>query len=139
VILRVLLPKGVWAAVLISSLLFGLAHSTNLFLHFSGQPVLVGLQILGAFTHGVGLAALRLRTNTLWPLILLHAFGDLFLHLGNLPVPLMDAAVDAVLLIYDIVLIETMRRRKPRADADIAVEQEVRSNYAMSSDVNRQG
>jgi membrane protease YdiL (CAAX protease family) len=139
VILRILQPKGVWTAVLLSSLLFGLAHSTNLFIRFSGNPVIVVLQIIGAFTFGIGMAALRLRTNTIWPLILLHAFGDLFLHLGNLPIPLMDAGVDTILLIYAIVLIEMMRRRNPRTDADIAAEREVRSSYAMVPDANRQG
>jgi membrane protease YdiL (CAAX protease family) len=125
VILRILQPKGVWTAILLSSLLFGLAHSTNIFLRLSGNPGLLGLQIVGAFTHGVGLAALRLRTNTLWPLILLHAFGDLFLHLGNLPVPLMDAAVDTILLIYGIVLILRMRRMKPQAHVGPAAVQAV--------------
>ena len=105
VILRILGPKGVWPAVLISSVLFGLAHSTNLFLRFSGQPLMVGLQMFGAFTFGIGMAALRLRTNTIWPVIFLHTFGDLFLHLGRLPIPLMDAAHDVILLVYGLFLI----------------------------------
>jgi uncharacterized protein len=116
VVLRVLLSKGVWPAVLISSLLFGLAHSTNLFLHFSGQPVLVGLQIIGAFTHGVGLAALRLRTNTLWPVMILHAAGDLFLAIGHLPVLLVDPIMDTVLFVYGLFLIWQMQRKEPLVD-----------------------
>lgn len=133
-LLRILQPTGIWPAVLLSSLLFGLAHSTNIFLRLSDNPVLLGLQMFGAFTQGIGLAALRLRTNTLWPLIFLHAFGDLFLHLGNLPVPLMDAAVDTILLIYGIVLIETMRRRKSRVDAGRVLEREGRANPVTASD-----
>lgn len=113
VILRVLRPTGVWPSVLISSLLFGLAHSTNLFLRFSGNPVLVGLQIFGAFTFGIGMAALRLRTNTLWPLMVLHALVDFFLAVGQLPILLVDPIIDTVLLVYGIFLIRGFQQRKP--------------------------
>lgn len=134
VLLRILHPKGVWLAVLLSSLLFGLAHSTNIFLRFSGNPVLLGLQVFGAFTFGIGFAALRLRTNTLWPLILLHAFGDLFLHLGNLPLPIMDAAIDTILLIYGIILIEMMRRREFQSATELVAEGEVKASLRKASD-----
>jgi hypothetical protein len=33
--------------------------------------------VVGGFLFGFGYAACRLRTNTLWPLILYHACGDL--------------------------------------------------------------
>ncbi|HET9919298.1 MAG TPA: CPBP family intramembrane glutamic endopeptidase [Ktedonobacteraceae bacterium] len=119
VILRVLQPTGVWPSVLISSLLFGLAHSANLFLHFSGSPVIVGLQMIGAFTFGIGMAALRLRTNTIWPLLLLHAASDMFLAVGKLPVLLASPIEDTVLLIFGIVLIVGMLR-KQRAKTEMA-------------------
>ena len=110
VIMRVLRPKGVWVAVLLSSLLFGLAHSTNLFLRFSGQPVIVGLQIIGVFTFGIGYAALRLRTNTIWPLIILHAATDMFLAVGLLPTLLIAPIQDTILLVYGLFLIWSMQR-----------------------------
>ena len=113
VILRILRPKGVWTAVLLSSLLFGLAHSTNLFLRFSGQPVLVGLQIIGVFTFGMGYAALRLRTNTIWPLMILHAATDMFLAVGQLPVLLVAPLQDTILLVYAFFLIRGMRHKEP--------------------------
>jgi hypothetical protein len=98
-----------------------LLASSSLFLHFSGQPVLVGLQIIGAFTHGVGLAALRLRTNTLWPLMILHAAGDMFLAVGQLPVLLVDPIIDTVLFVYGLFLIWQMQRKEPWADTSTRI------------------
>lgn len=135
VILRVLCPMGIWPAVLISSLLFGLAHSTNLFLHFSGNPVLVGLQIIGAFTFGIGMAALRLRTNTIWPLMILHAAIDLFLAFSLLPVPLVAAIQDTILLVYGFFLIRGMRQQPLQARAgDAPVLEEEKLDFAMTAD-----
>jgi uncharacterized protein len=111
VLLRVLRPTGLWPALLISSLLFGLAHSANLFLRFSGNPVIVILQIIGNFTFGIGMAALRLRINTIWPLLFLHAAFDLFLALGQLPTLLVAPIQDVILLIYAFFLIWGMRRK----------------------------
>jgi uncharacterized protein len=127
VILRILQPKGTWLAVLLSSLLFGLAHSTNIFGRMNGNLVLVGLQMLGASTFGIGMAALRLRINTLWPLMLLHAFGDLFLHLGTLPVLPMSVLHDVLLFVYGFILLLTMRRmNSARTRADLSVGPELR-------------
>ncbi len=102
-ILGLLRPSGIWRAVLISSLLFGLAHLGNIALR--GNPGLIALQVLGSATGGIGLAALRLRTRTIWPLIAIHALNDLFLQMGTLPVPLVDAAHDIILLAYGIYLL----------------------------------
>jgi Type II CAAX prenyl endopeptidase Rce1-like len=60
----------VWQAVLISSVLFGLAHLGNSALR--GFSVIVALQAFGAAVRGIGFAALRLRTNTISPPILIH-------------------------------------------------------------------
>ncbi|MFN8484429.1 MAG: CPBP family intramembrane glutamic endopeptidase [Anaerolineae bacterium] len=102
-ILGLLRPTGIWRAVLISSLLFGLAHLGNILLR--GTPGLIALQALGSATGGVGLAALRLRTRTIWPLIALHALADLFIQMGGLPIPLASAAHDIFLLVYGIYLL----------------------------------
>lgn len=138
VILRILRPKGVWFAVLISSLLFSLAHSTNLFLRFSGQPTLVGLQMIGTFTFGIGMAALRLRTNTLWPLMLLHAISDLFLALGQLPVPLISAVEDVILLIYAFFLIRGIHQEKLRTDTNTLANSTRIEDSAILSDTGDQ-
>jgi hypothetical protein len=108
VILGLLRPLGVWPAVLISSLLFGLAHADNLVVR--GFSAIVLLQMFGSAVQGIGYAALRLRTNTIWPLILIHAAHDLALQMGFLPVPLVEAVVDTIFLVYGIVLLRRSRR-----------------------------
>ena len=75
ILLTRLLPRGLWAAVLLSSALFGLLHIANLFLGSPWQTVL--LQVTFAAMAGTGYAAMRLRTGSLWPPIMLHALFDL--------------------------------------------------------------
>jgi len=75
VILQSLSPLGPLAAAALSSLFFALAHFNNLLTH--APPLIVLAQVVGAFLLGFGFAACRLRTRTLWPLIILHALYDL--------------------------------------------------------------
>ena len=95
VILNVLLPKGIWQAVLLSSLLFGSVHSLNI---FAGFPLNTAVaEMLSALGFGTFLAAVRLRTNSLRPGIIAHGFWDLpliLLYIHNrriLPIPLLQA------------------------------------------------
>ena len=122
VMLGLLRPVGVWPAVLLSSLLFGLAHLGNTALR--GVSFLIVLQAFGAAIQGIGPAALRLRTNTIWPLIAIHAFHDLFLQMSTLPIPLLEAFIETVVCIYGIILI---RHRKN----DLAVEQQPTSQSTL--------
>ena len=92
-----------WRAVLISSLLFGLGHLGNSVLR--GISPIIAAQAFGAGVQGVGFAALRLRTNTIWPLIAIHALHDLFLQMGTLPIPLVEVPIDTILLVYGIFLL----------------------------------
>ena len=66
---------GVGPAVVVSSVLFGLTHLVNLALGAALPGVL--LQVLFAGLGAAGLAALRMRTGSLWPGIVLHALYDL--------------------------------------------------------------
>jgi len=67
--------RGTTAAVVLSSLWFGALHSLNL---LSGQPVSATLGQIGfATAFGLALAAVRVRTGTLWLPIALHALFDL--------------------------------------------------------------
>jgi membrane protease YdiL (CAAX protease family) len=64
---------GRLAAVAASAALFGAAHLSN-----AGRlaPALVANQVVYTVLFGVGFAAIRLRTNTLWPLIVFHSTID---------------------------------------------------------------
>lgn len=111
VMLGLLRPTGLWRAVLISSLLFGLGHLGNAALR--GISPTIAAQAFGAGVQGVGLAALRLRTNTIWPLIAIHLLHDLFLQMGTLPIPVIEVPIDTLLLAYGIFL---LRRGAPEID-----------------------
>lgn len=112
VLLAVLAPYGALRAVVISSVLFGLAHLSNMVIR--GQPEIILVQAIGAACFGFGYAAVRLRINTLWPLIGLHALTDLFLHIGALPLIAVAVVQDIVLLGLGVVVL--MGRPFGRAD-----------------------
>jgi membrane protease YdiL (CAAX protease family) len=101
--LVVLRRLGLWPAVLISSFLFGLTHMSNQLLR--GVSFLIVLQAFGAAIQGIGYAALRLRTNTIWLLIIIHALHDVTLQMGHLPIAMVEAPIDTILAIYGIVLL----------------------------------
>ena len=62
-------------AALVSSLIFGLLHYGN---WASGQGALIShFQVIHATSLGVMMAAITLRTGSLWPAILYHAVWDL--------------------------------------------------------------
>lgn len=74
VLLRSLQSRGVMQAVLISAGLFGVIHANSLLV--GRDPLFVLAQVIASFLGAIGLGALRLRLNTIWPLILLHALND---------------------------------------------------------------
>jgi uncharacterized protein len=82
VLLHLFADRAVWFAVLVSSALFGLTHASNLALGASVPGTI--LQITFSAMAGVGYAALRLRTGSLWPCIALHAVYDLIFRVGNI-------------------------------------------------------
>jgi uncharacterized protein len=65
---------GIWVAILGSSLIFGAIHVLNVFL--TGDLRGAVIQSAAAFLSGVFLAALRLRTGSLWTGIVLHGLWD---------------------------------------------------------------
>ncbi len=97
-LLRVLRPSGPVRALIVSSLLFGLMHLGNVLIR--GNPAIIAAQAVGAACFGAGYAALRLRTNTFWPLMVLHMLTDLFLRLGGLATIPTAVAQDVILLAY---------------------------------------
>jgi membrane protease YdiL (CAAX protease family) len=69
-ILRALLPIGVWRAAILSAVMFGGLHILNALAISS--PGYALLQVGYAAAIGFGYAALLIRTGTIWPLILAH-------------------------------------------------------------------
>ncbi len=65
---------GIWGAILGSSLIFGAMHVLNVFL--TGDLRGAVLQAAAAFLSGVFLAAVRLRTGSLWTGNILHGLWD---------------------------------------------------------------
>ena len=65
--------EGVWKATIISGVLFGLAHLSNL---FGAAPVGVLVQCVVAAGMGMVFAAIYYRTGNIWVTVVLHAFID---------------------------------------------------------------
>src|SRR4051794_8327292 len=104
---RILAPIGTAKAVWFGSALFGAAHLTNVL--FRDSVGLVLAQAFGAFCFGVGYAALRWRTNTIWPLMVLHLATDLFAAIGGLPKIPVLVGQDVVLLVLGALMIRKAR------------------------------
>jgi len=68
-------------AALVSSALFGVTHLVNI--AFGASPAVTAAQVIGATCFGIGMAALRLRGVSLWPLIIIHALADVALQVGD--------------------------------------------------------
>ena len=104
VVLHILKPLGVTKSVVISSLLFALLHVTNFLFR---NPWIVLAQMVGAFVHGIGLSAIRLRTNTIWFVVILHGVHDLFLKYTNFPAIPLDVVQVTLLMVYGIYLLRS--------------------------------
>jgi membrane protease YdiL (CAAX protease family) len=81
---------AVWPAVLMSSALFGLAHLANGLA--TGDVSGALWQAVAATLQGVGYAAIRLRTRSVWPMVLVHGLWDYALVTATLPNPAEDGA-----------------------------------------------
>lgn len=82
VILQALLPSGVLRAALVSTALFTAAHLLNLM--YGADLVSIGIQMAIAAFVGFWFAALKLRTGTILPIVLMHALIDIVSTLVNL-------------------------------------------------------
>ncbi|MBG0738064.1 CPBP family intramembrane metalloprotease [Paeniglutamicibacter antarcticus] len=97
-------------AAWLSSALFGVMHLTNI--AFGANPSITSAQVVGAACFGMGLAALRLRNVSLWPLIILHALGDIALQLGdvsNIWRWILMIGGDVILLVFGLLILRTRR------------------------------
>ena len=73
-------PEGIWKAVIVSGILFGLAHLTNL---FAAKPLGVFVQCVSAGVMGMAFAAIYFRTGCIWVTVILHAFVDFAALIAN--------------------------------------------------------
>lgn len=74
VLLRAFLSTGTLYAVLASSGLFAVIHVNSLLV--GRDPAFVAVQVIASFLGGIGIAALRLRLGSIWPLIALHTLSN---------------------------------------------------------------
>ncbi|MDN2709459.1 CPBP family intramembrane metalloprotease [Janthinobacterium sp. SUN118] len=79
---------AVWPAVLMSSALFGLSHTANGLA--TGDVSGALWQAVAAFLQGIAYAAIRLRTRSIWPMVLVHGLWDYALVTATLPHPAED-------------------------------------------------
>ena len=102
--LRVLLKKGIWTAVIISSLLFSMSHIMNALAGWNWGHVL--LQLVYSFAIGFGWSAFALRTGTIWPLMIIHFLIDFssFIKAENIVKSLQSSQPDVKGIIYSISL-----------------------------------
>lgn len=73
----------IWPAIWITTVIFGAVHVFNVL--FTGQLMLAAAQAVAAFMSGTMFMAIRIRTNSLIPVILLHAAWDFLLFLVSWP------------------------------------------------------
>jgi len=112
ILIRAFRPQGVMKAVLISAALFGVIHVNSLFV--GRDPIFVLAQVVASFLGAIGLGALRVRTNTLVPLVLLHAFND-FLQFSatggmeagdvDLSIPILKVVLSGLMALYGFYLL----------------------------------
>lgn len=108
-VMRVLGPTGPVRAVVISSILFGLLHVGNLLYR---NPLIVFAQMIGATADGIGIGAIRLRTNTIWFVMAIHTFHDLLLKLSNLPTIPLDVVQDVILFGFGIYILRKIVKER---------------------------
>ena len=81
VILEALTGFSSSSRVTLAAILFGLSHLDNLFLP-GADELGVAYQIFEAALVGILFGAVRLRMNTIWPVMIVHAIYDLMLVLA---------------------------------------------------------
>ncbi len=116
-ILTALLPTGTIRGVVLSSFLFAAPHLLNI-IGGVWDPFFTIVDSIAAFGLGMTLAAIRLRTGSIWPLVGIHALFDFssLIFLGGIEVPaqspqdlFMSVLLGIVFVIYGLFLLRRER------------------------------
>ncbi len=93
-ILTSLLPTGTMRAVILSSFLFAVLHLLNI-IGGTWDPFYTLVDTVAAFGLGITLAAIRLRTGSIWPLVGIHALFDFtsVIAMGGIDVPAQSSRI----------------------------------------------
>jgi membrane protease YdiL (CAAX protease family) len=111
-LLSALLSRGPWFAVVVSSVLFGAFH----LLGVSAIGLRsVATQAIQACAIGLMFGAGRIRTASLWPVIVLHAAFDFvgFLHKNITPRPITQDALPSLFVLVAIALVYALVLTRP--------------------------
>ena len=115
--------QGVWKAVIISGVLFGLAHLSNL---IGAEPVGVLVQCVIAAMMGMAFAAIYFRTGCIWVTVFLHAFVDICagitsgLYTGELAETISGYQPIQLISVIPYVILLAVLLRKKKMDQIIA-------------------
>ena len=133
-LLRALLPLGKWIAVLLPAFLFAIGHITQFL--FVGMPLSLNLlQIVHNFFFGAMYGAARLRVGSLWPLVIIHTFNNVFYIMAGItgpnainepPIPIM-IAFWIIEIVYVVVIL-----RKPSV---VALSEEAQTDESSNTKV----
>lgn len=123
-LLRGFMKWGPWVAILVPSALFAIAHSTNTLI--GGDVSFAIYQTVWTFAAGITLSAMRLRLNSLYPVIVFHIvldgieyfstgeYGVHSLEISTLWLQLFTL-VNVVLALYSLILFYNKTRRLKKA------------------------
>lgn len=118
IILRTLLPKGLWVAILGAGVLFSVAHLSNLF--FAEMTLVDLLEVLlNTFGFAILYGAVFIRTLNIYPLIVLHTLHDFSLVVSGTagpfatqPLPTsMHIAGTVISIIFGIYLVRNIKTK----------------------------
>lgn len=120
IILEALHHYPVMSRVVITAVLFGLSHIDNFFLP-GADEIGVLYQIFEATLIGILFTAVRLRMNTIWLVMAVHAIYDLMLILAfghaypvtpSVPGFVVDTTVNLALALIGLILLRPLTRRQ---------------------------
>ncbi|MFF6015269.1 CPBP family intramembrane glutamic endopeptidase [Lysinibacillus fusiformis] len=107
--LRMLLARGAFTAVFISSLLFGITHALQLLGGQSLEDTII--QIIYALLVGLVLSLLILDGQSIIITILFHGFNNFFNFMGNVESPTLSGyLIILVLFVYMLVLWKRVKK-----------------------------